>query len=556
MPYAVPPADPNIRLEINAYAPTALQDVGIAYWRLDGLDPETGEPVWEHNVGALPYKMWSGGAHYAAAAAVAATLLGYWCASCKGELVLTSRQALSDALVGKAVECRRCNTRVDDQAAGILNPRALTASARRAIEAQGHVAVEQARREVIAEQYPVESVDPEQLLADASLPAKLGALSVIHAVGDTDGLIYPIEINDRTIAPNASLSKDLFIAAWDGGLLQVHPTSPTSSFTWDGGTGLGEGFYTNRARFFVPGEEPVESRLAGFVDLLLAQLDPDRMSSSDRTELAELAQHLVAEESGRYFIRMLSEHNLPELTETQEEELRAVTLRGAGLFPIGHLDRMAWGATRDAAGAFHRNAGMPGANANTYGLKQFERWIQGATDNPSVLSEPFSEEERNLPLSSATGIVFRTVLGLDPMSASPSDIAGALTEAPTDIPAAEPLDDCDARIPDHHQLMEWLRTSPYYWEDGKFRKALGLIEGSPPQVCAPGCAHERIAHVARECGGVYDRIVSMLGDADAAILTAEATAVANALDDEVRAGDALLTAVVHALQAQPSPGSN
>lgn len=167
MPYARPPADPNLRLEINAYAPTALQDVGIAYWRLAGLDPETGEPIWEQSVSALPYKMWSGGAHYAAAAAVAATLLGYWCASCKGELVLTSRQALADALVGKAVECRRCNTRVDDQAARILNPRALNGHAPRALEVRGQGALEQARREVISRRYPVESEDLELLLADA-----------------------------------------------------------------------------------------------------------------------------------------------------------------------------------------------------------------------------------------------------------------------------------------------------------------------------------------------------------------------------------------------------
>lgn len=109
---------------------------------------------------------------------------------------------------------------------------------------------------MISRRYPVESEDLELLLADASLQAKLGALAVIHAVGSTGGLIYPIEINDQTIAPNASLSKDFFIAAWQGGLLQVHPTSPVTAFSWDSETVLGEGFYTNRTRFFVPGDGP------------------------------------------------------------------------------------------------------------------------------------------------------------------------------------------------------------------------------------------------------------------------------------------------------------
>lgn len=108
----------------------------------------------------------------------------------------------------------------------------------------------------------------------------------------------------------------------------------------------------------------------------------------------------------------------------------------------------------------------------------------------------------------ATGIVFRTILDLDPMSAGPSEITEALTETPDEDPGTEPHDDCDASIPDHHELMEWLWTSAGYWDDGKFRKALGLIEGAAPRVCTPGCAHERIAHVARECGRVYDRIVA------------------------------------------------
>lgn len=77
MPKAFPPQDFDLRIEINAAAPTALQEVGVAYWRLLGLDPETGEPRWEQRVSALPYKTWSSGAHYAAAAAVTATLPGY-----------------------------------------------------------------------------------------------------------------------------------------------------------------------------------------------------------------------------------------------------------------------------------------------------------------------------------------------------------------------------------------------------------------------------------------------------------------------------------------------
>lgn len=559
MPNALPSSDLRLRIEINAVAPSALQEVGIAYWSLLDLDPETSEPRWEQRVSALPYKTWSSGAHYAAAAAVTAVLPGYSCATCEGELTLASRQTVADALAGKAVDCRVCHKRVDEHAARILDPRSLESRAQRAAEAleqqaaeQAERELEQARREAIAERYLVEPEDQEHLLADAPLLAKLGALAVIHAVGDKGGVIYPIDTDDQTIGPNASLSTDLFIAAWHGELLKIHPTSPTTAFVWDGETLLDSGIYTYRTRFFVPGDGTLEERLKTFVDHIRARLNLTRMWSTERAEMAELAQRLIAEEAGRYFVHMLREHNLPDLTETHEEALRTATVRGASQFSIGHLYRMAWSSARDASSAYQRNAGMSKPNAITYGLKQFERWIQRASDNPGSLSGPFNEDKRSLPLSAATGIVFRTILALDPMSTSPSEI----TETLAGSPDAELRLDCDSHIPERHELMDWIRTSTDQWDGSEFRAILGFLEDWTPLICAPGCAHERIGHVANECGRVYDRIVSRVGEADAAILTAEATAVANALRAGVRTGDALLTAVVQALQAHQARASD
>lgn len=559
MPNALPPSDLKLRIEINVVAPSALQEVGIAYWSLLDLDPDTSEPRWEQRVSALPYKSWSSCAHYAAAAAVTAVLPGYSCGTCEGELALASRQTLADALAGKSVDCRACHKRVDEQAARILDPRSLESRVQRAAEALEQQAaeqvareLEQTRREVITEHYLVEPEDQEHLLADAPLLARVGALAVIHAVGDKGGLIYPIDTNDQTIGPNASLSTDLFIAAWRGELLKIHPTSPTTAFVWDGETGLGGSIYPSWTRFFVPGDGTLEERLKLFVEDLRARLDLARMWSTERSEMADLAQRLIAEEAGRYFVHMLGEHNLPDLTETHEEALRTATVRGAGLFSIGHLYRMAWSSARDASSAYQRNAGMSKPNAITYGLKQFERWIQRASDNLGSLSEPFSEDRRNLPLSAVTGIVFRTVLGLDPMSTSPSEIMEALAGSPD----AELRDDCDACIPERHELMDWIRTSTDLWDGSEFREILGILGDWTPPICAPGCAHERIGHVADECGRVYDRIVSRVGETDAAIVTAEATAVANALRAGVRTGDALLTAVVQMLQARHAQAPN
>lgn len=57
------------------------------------------------------------------------------CATCEAELTLASRQALADALAGKAVSCRACHPRVDEQAAKILDPRSLERRTQRAAEA-------------------------------------------------------------------------------------------------------------------------------------------------------------------------------------------------------------------------------------------------------------------------------------------------------------------------------------------------------------------------------------------------------------------------------------
>lgn len=104
--------------------------------------------------------------------------------------------------------------------------------------------------------------------------------------------------------------------------------------------------------------------------------------------------------------------------------------------------------------------------------------------------------------------------------------------------------------------MAWLRTSTDQWDGNEFRKTLGFLEQWTPHPCAPGCAHERIGPLAGECGRIYDRIVSRVGDTDAAIVTAEATAIANALHDGVRPGDALLAAVIDTLQAYRSHASD
>jgi hypothetical protein len=424
--------DPPCRLSIepNPAAPVALQEIGIAYWDLAGIDPETGNLVWAHRTSDLRFKAWSGTAYHAAAAAVTATVAGYACAACEGELTLVSRQALADARSGKAVKCRACNKLADEYAAAVLNPRSLDKRARQSAEAEAARELDQAQREAIAARYPVESASAEAVIVGASLLAAIGALAVLHAAGDNGGLIYPVSLDGNTIGPNYSLSRDLFIAAWHGGLLRIHPSSPAEAFTWESGAALGGSIHPGQVRFYVAGDGTFSQRLEDFADALRGRLSPSGMASAERAELAGLARRIISEEAGRYFAHKLREHRLPDPAETHEEALRTATTRGASLFAIGHLYRMAWSSARDASSAHQRNAGMPRESAVKHGLNQFERWIQRASDDPRTLGVPFNEDTNALPLSAVTGVVFRTIMGLNPISASPDEIAGVLQNPP------------------------------------------------------------------------------------------------------------------------------
>jgi len=193
--------DIDLRIELNSSAPEALQKIGVAYWEMSGIDPRTGGPVWAERIATLDYKIWSGTANYAAAAAVTVTAPEYSCGSCGGKLTLTSRQALTDALQDKNVDCRLCHATIEEQVGKILSPQSLEIRLVRTAEhdarqkaAEAERNREQGRRAIINDQYRLKSSDSTYLLSHASLSAKIGALAVLHAVGDRDGLIYPIDI--------------------------------------------------------------------------------------------------------------------------------------------------------------------------------------------------------------------------------------------------------------------------------------------------------------------------------------------------------------------------
>lgn len=121
-----------------------------------GLGPRTSGPVWAERIATLDYKLWSGTANYAAAAAVTVTAPEYSCGACGSKLTLTSRQALTDALQDKNVDCRSCHATIEEQVAKILSPQSLEIRLRRTAEhdarqkaTEAEASREQGQREII-----------------------------------------------------------------------------------------------------------------------------------------------------------------------------------------------------------------------------------------------------------------------------------------------------------------------------------------------------------------------------------------------------------------------
>lgn len=158
-------------------------------------------------------------------------------------------------------------------------------------------------------------------------------------------------------------------------------------------------------------------------------MSSDRAAADNGGLEEKLCRAIITEEAVRYFAFKLVEHRMPAPAGPHEEALYAAAARGASMLPLGHLYRMAWSCARDAASAYQRHAGMPRENATVHAVNQFERWVQRASGDSGMLGAPFREDTA-LPLSADTDLVFRVILRLDPMTATPEQLTESLACAP------------------------------------------------------------------------------------------------------------------------------
>ena len=367
------------------------------------------------------------------------------------------------------------------------------------------------------------------------LRERVAGLAIIHAAENGDGLIHPVTYTDGSIAPTPELAKEALEAAWLSGILRIHPSTPVDAFTWENedAAEIGASWYPERARYFAAGSGPLEQRLADTASALRQSLQLTELTRAERESLRSYAENLVIGEAIRYFRTSLNEHNLPDPADHHLEALLTHTRRGTNEFALGHLYRMIWSCVRDANSAHERNRGMSREKATTHAVNQFARWVQRAVDDPHLLSEPF-HERHDLPLSHLTDVVFRIILGEDPMSVSPQSVDELVDRHTVDeIDAA-----CDARIPERSELLELLHVSRRDWDDDAFRAALAAVVEWRPAACSESCAHAWVPALAFDTARLFDRIATRAGSF-AGQITAESTTLGN-VGHVCRPGDLLL----------------
>lgn len=556
----------DLIVDRNADAPIEIQDLAEAYWSIDQID-EGFAVDWTIKTSELDYKKWASSAHVVAALGAVAYISNRECWRCKGRLTLTSRQGLADAMRGSYASCRSCAGNLDQQADRILDPSTAAArevraakQAARAEQQRLALAEENARKTereslrqrrvaAIAAAYAIDTAtDATPPLAKAALFAKIGALATLHEAPSSGGLILDFHYGTESFAADPDLGRELFLAALRERFFEVHPSSSPDAFEWsaDSGDTLTGSFYPDRAFMYVPGVGRFEDRLRLTAEALRGHLAVEKLNDEERSELQALAGRVVAAEAIRYFRFFLIQHDLADPLDLHRERLWTAARKGAMHHALGHLYRMAWSSTRDGASAYKRHCGMTRDRATTHAVSKFEQWIQRALDQPEVLNEPF-REQHDLPLAEVSKIVFRTILALEPMNASPAEVADRLSLANR----REDQDSCLLELPSRDVILEWLETDST-WSPADFGEALGHSAARRRSPCSAECAQHRAGYVAGRASELLDRFKTQLSERDAAIAVAKSLGLANASQSTGLSGDVLLHEVASAIGWQAS----
>lgn len=218
---------PRLQITINPSAPEELQRIGQQYWQYKS---DLDNMKWMFPQTRLDHELWHGKPEIAAGAGATATLLGYTCSACNGPLHLPRRRELKTFFTsGGQAQCRNCTTDFQRQVGRALDPefhahRQALAERNRQKAAREQEAQRQ-QEELELERWTAlhEIQQPHahrtlgQRAAHASPTAQQGAL--LWAQSDTP--------------QDSAWGRDLLMAAWKEGLLELSDHAELSDFGWD-----------------------------------------------------------------------------------------------------------------------------------------------------------------------------------------------------------------------------------------------------------------------------------------------------------------------------------
>ncbi|MFC4056166.1 hypothetical protein ACFOY4_41320 [Actinomadura syzygii] len=443
--------------ELDMFVPLVTSIPGVApelvriaeqYWDLVDIDADIG-PRWQYGVREIDTAGWGRRLHVIAAAGARATLTDIACPECDQPLRLRTRTDLATLVTGGRASCVDCDPRMGEAIDLILDP-ARAVKRARAYERESLQRAQSEARcqwidrcdEIIATCHPVTLV--EDFPGPAALRTELAVLAFLR-YAPSQGPLTPLVHWQQHLHPDIAQETVLLGDAVATGLLGIHPDSPPDAFVWKQSydealraangdlvalahPALTSHYYPARAVFYARHGTSTATALANTDEWLACWLaHPDRMKiEQERAELLDVAGELMADEAVRFFNMQLERHHLPPTPANHRRRLHDALQKAALHRTLGQLFSLGYRAARNAAASAQEHQRAPLANMSTHGVNRFEGDAHRAAAEPDWRINGFPTLY-GMELAAMTRTLFLTVLDLNPLSTSGTEIARIVT---------------------------------------------------------------------------------------------------------------------------------
>ncbi|GAB2594193.1 hypothetical protein Aab01nite_82700 [Paractinoplanes abujensis] len=137
----------------------------------------------------------------------------------------------------------------------------------------------------------------------------------------------------------------------DQGLLRVHPSSTSDSFTRKEDGSLGDEIYTMRAPYYIRGAGPLNLRVATYISNFASVSPRENWSDHWTDQFSAFWFDVAVAECKAYLVYMLDRHGL---AFTPGQKTDDVFRRALKWYSIGQMYRFIWRAAKESAAYFAR----------------------------------------------------------------------------------------------------------------------------------------------------------------------------------------------------------